>query len=183
MKQRALTTAAAIAALALAACSHGGNSTLPPSQSPMSATNIPSAKEASLRAEEAAHAKMSRASKHPGMLADVATSERWPTGIVESGLAPLPGAVYDITNQYQSVSGGRRVVAFAGSLRETHEAVVVVIVRSLDGHTTSAPTVTRVGGLGSARIVSADNGSLQLSVGTRRVPFSLPGASAPAAGL
>lgn len=184
MNQRVVTTAAALAALTLAACSHGGNSALPPSQSLSSASSIPSAKDASMRAEETAHAKMWRASKHPGMLADVATNERWPSGVVESGLAPLPGAVYVITTQYQAVVGGRRVVAFAGSLRDTNEAVVVVISRSLDGHTTSAPIVNRIGGLGAARIVGVDSGTLQLSVGTRRVPFSLPGArTVPLAGV
>lgn len=174
MKRIPVATAA-VAALLLAACSHGGDSTIPTNRSLSSsgASTTMSAKEASMVEEQAAHAKMWRASKHPGFLADAASAQTWPDGIVESGQAPLPGALYEITNQYHQRIGARDIVVYAGSLRETHEAIVVTFVRAVDGRSVTAPAVTRLGTVGNARIASAQNGTLAIAIGTQRVPFSL----------
>lgn len=171
---RKLIAFSATALLAtLTACSHGTNNTnsMLPGQQP-GTTDV-------------SHQKMLRetqrvpstfvAPKHPGFIAETPESPTFATGIQEAGAAPVPGGMFDITNQYNTVVNGQRVTVYAGSLRTTGSGILLVVRRSADLHTANAQTYTVASG--AVRIASAAGGQLQLqTVGTQReaIPFRLP---------
>jgi len=131
-------------------------------------STLVAAKEARLNQETAEHARMWRAPKHPGYRT-ATPSELQATGVVESGLAPLPASVYDIRNQWHGVENGQLVSAYAGSLRATRQAVVVMLTRSLDYHRVSTSDVRYVNGRGPVSIIGVVDGQLLLrdATGTR----------------
>lgn len=123
-----------------------------------------------LKTEEAQHKKMWVAPKHPGFLREplgLGLQDRG-RGLTQSGLAPLPGSLYDIRNQYQSLIGDRHVAVYAGALRaDPGQGVVVVINRGLDPSLVSAPQVYRIGNhQGALEIMSATRGVLVLRSGS-----------------
>ncbi|HET7814612.1 MAG TPA: hypothetical protein VFL13_09585 [Candidatus Baltobacteraceae bacterium] len=142
------------AALALDACAHGGNSSLPGAASASQTQNI----KASV---EQMHIRSSFvAAKHPGYVAESPQSITWPSGISQSGEAPVPGGMFSIENQYNTTSNGRYVTVYAGSRKTDGQGVLLIVQRSSDLHTVSA--VTDVVAPSSVRIESASNGQLQL---------------------
>lgn len=154
----------ALATVALAACGAGHGSAPIPSQ--MHTSNdgaLAQEKAAALHTEEVAHAGMWRSAKAPHALPVSAPSETWKSGIVETGQAPLPGALYDITNQYQTTLGDRHVSVFAGSMRESGTGVVIVMEKSIDGKTASAPVVYPMARTGRLRITAASGQQLTLT--------------------
>jgi hypothetical protein len=131
------------------------------------------------------HAKMLReaqqvpstfvAPKHPGFIAETPQTQTWATGIQEAGQAPVPGGMFDITNQYNTTAGGEHVTVYAGALRSTGSGIVLVVRRSADLHTVSVHTYTVASS--AVRIVSAEQGRLQLqTTGAQHqsVPFTMP---------
>jgi hypothetical protein len=170
---RKLVSCAALALVAtLAACSHGSNSALPGQQSG--------------NATDALHAKMLReaqrvpstfvAPKHPGFIAEVPEAHTWATGIQQGGEAPVPGGMFDITNQYNATISGRHVTVYAGSLKTTGSGILLVVRRSPDLHTVNVQTYTVA--QSAVRIVSATaDGQLQLQTTGpehQSVPFRMP---------
>jgi hypothetical protein len=155
----------------LAACSHGSNSALPGQQSGNST--------------DAMHAKMLReaqrvpstfvAPKHPGFMAEIPDVHTWATGIQQAGEAPVPGGMFEITNQYNTTVAGQHVTVYAGSLKTTGSGILLVVRRSADLHTASAQTFTVAPS--AVRIVSATaDGQLQLqTTGSthQSVPFRI----------
>lgn len=158
----------------LAACSHGGNSSLPASQTAATNPNAMSQK-AALEAQRDVSTFVAK--KHPGYLPDTSRAQTWPSGISENGQLPVPGGAFDIVNQYNMTSNGQYVTVYAGSRKDTGEGVLLVVRRSADLHTASAQTY--VVGQRAVRIQSAVNGQLQLqTVGsgsaTETIPFRMP---------
>lgn len=127
--------------------------------------------------EEAEHAAAPRALKHPGFLRRTAAAAiPWRSGIIESGLAPLPGALYAIANQWHGNLNGRHVIVYAGALRrQPSVGVLVVSALSLDGTAGAAPQVLTLPGSGAARIASAAGTTLTVATASGRVlPFQVP---------
>lgn len=119
-----------------------------------------------LKTEEAQHKKMWVAPKHPGFLREplsLGLQDRG-RGITQSGLAPLPGSIYDIHNQYQNLINDRHVAIYAGALRaDPAQGVLVVINRGLDPSLVSAPQVYRMGNRqGALEIMAVTRGMLVL---------------------
>ena len=169
---RKLIAYGAIALLAtLTACSHGANSALPGAQTG--------------NATDAMHQKMLRetqripstfvAPKHPGYMAETPDMHAWASGIQEAGAAPVPGGMFDITNQYNTTVRGQHVTIYAGSLKSTGAGVVLIVRRSADLHTASAQTYTVAAH--AVRIISAAGGELQLQTAGsehQSIPFRMP---------
>lgn len=134
-----------------------------PPNSVIAAAQSPSADAKEMRAkqESAEHAAMWRAPKRPGYRTDVQAPPQ-PTGVVDSGLAPLPGGVYDIRNQWHGVENGQLVSAYAGALRAGGRPVVVILTRSIDYHRVSALEVREVKGIGPVSILGVVAGQLVL---------------------
>lgn len=115
------------------------------------------------------------APKHPGFIAELPDVHTWATGIQEAGQAPVPGGMFEITNQYNATVGGQHVTVYAGSLKTTGSGVLLVVRRSADLHTANAQTYTV--GPSAVRIVSATpDGQFQLeTTGSehRSIPFRM----------
>jgi hypothetical protein len=169
---RKIVSFGALALIAtLAACSHGSNSALPGQQSGNST--------------DAMHAKMMReaqripstfvAPKHPGFIAETPEMHTWTTGVQDAGEAPVPGGMFNITNQYNTTAGGEHVTVYAGSLKTTGSGIVLVVRRSADLHTVNVQTYTVASS--AVRIISAAQGQLQLQTTDSQhqsVPFRMP---------
>lgn len=57
----------------------------------------------------------------------------WPSGIIESGLAPLPGEFYSIQNRWQDLIGDNHIQVYAGIRREDPlQGLVLVSMTPLD---------------------------------------------------
>jgi hypothetical protein len=171
---RKLFAFGALALLAtLTACSHGGNagSTLPAER--QNASSNDAARRKMLR-ENAPIPSTFVAPKHPGYLPEAASVHPWQSGILEAGEAPVPGGMFDIVNQYNTMQNGQYVTVYAGSLKSTGAGIVLVVKRSRDLHTATAQTYTVAPD--AVRIASAANGQLQLqTVGAQRqaIPFRM----------
>ena len=127
--------------------------------------------------EEAQHAAAPAAPKHPGFLMPAASAAiPWRSGIIASGLAPLPGAVYDFANQWHGNLNGRHVIVYAGALRrQPSQGVLVVTSFSLDGTAGAAPQVLTLPGSGAVRIASAAGTTLTVATASgRTLPFRVP---------
>jgi hypothetical protein len=170
--QKIVRFSIAALAAALAACSHGGNTSLPASQNVQtndSAIRQKVAKEAQREASSFV------AQKHQGYMADTSTVQTWPSGISEGGQLPVPGGMFDIVNQYNTTQAGQYVTIYAGSRKDTGEGVLLVVRRSADLHTASAHTY--VVAPHAVRIQSVSGGELQLQsvgAGTTDIPFRMP---------
>jgi hypothetical protein len=156
----------------LAACSHGGNGSLPTTQNAVTNPHAMSAK----AAKEMQRDKSSFvAPKHPGYLPDMPSAPNLPSGISEGGALPVPGGMFDIVNQYNTTQAGQYVTIYAGSRKDTGEGVLLVVRRSADLHTASAHTY--VVAPHAVRIQSVSGGELQLQsvgAGTTDIPFRMP---------
>jgi hypothetical protein len=159
-------------AASLTACSHGGGS-LPARQS--AATNTGAAAQKAVK-EAQRDVSTFVAPKHPGYLAGAPAPLNWPTGISEGGAMPVPGGMFDIVNQYNTMSGGQYVTVYAGSRTDTGEGVLLIVRRSADLHTASAHTY--VVAQSAVRIQSAGDGQLQLQMvraaAAKAIPFRMP---------
>lgn len=144
-------------AAALAACSHGGNGgTTPPVTQPQSA-NVSQQK--MLREQERVPSSFV-APKHPGFIAEMPDTQTWTQGIAQAGEAPVPGGMFDIVNQYNTIQNGLHVTVYAGSIRPTGAGILLVVRRSADLHTVNAQTMTVASS--AVRIESASGSDLQL---------------------
>jgi hypothetical protein len=122
---------------------------------------VASYKQAFEAREQAEHARAWRAPKHPGFLPETRAPLDWRTGIIDSGLAPLPGGLFDIKNQWHGNVRDRHVIVYAGSYRNTSHGVLVVLQLALDGSAASGPDVYSLGTRsGSARITAANGATL-----------------------
>jgi hypothetical protein len=171
--QKIVRFSIAALAAALAACSHGGNTSLPASQNVQtndSAIRQKVAKEAQREASSFV------AQKHQGYMADTSTVQTWPSGISEGGQLPVPGGMFDIVNQYNTTENGQYVTVYAGSLKATGEGVLLVVKRSANLHNVIAQTFTVAPA--AVRIQSATGGQLQLQTVrgavTQSIPFRVP---------
>lgn len=123
--------------------------------------SVASYKQAFEAREGAAHARAWRAPKHPGFLPEMRTPLDWRTAIIDSGLAPLPGGLFDIKNQWHGNARDRHVIVYAGSYRGTAQGVLVVLQLALDGSAASGPDVYSLGARsGPARITAANGTTL-----------------------
>lgn len=170
MRKLTVCTAIALAAL-LSACSHGGG-TLPGAQSNVSSADA--LRQKMLREEQRLPGTFV-APKHPGYIADAASTQNWPSGIQEAGQAPVPGGMFAISNQYNTTENGRHVTVYAGSIKTTGAGVLLVVTRSADLHTVTAQTYTVAPD--AVRIAGVSDGQLQLETLTaqpQRIPFRVP---------
>jgi hypothetical protein len=146
--------AAASAALALAACAHGGSSSMPGTQS------VAGAQAQKMALEQQRSPSSFVAPKHPGFMAEAPSNAQWPTGIANAGEAPVPGGMFAIENQYNAVENGHYVTVYAGAEKPSGQGVLLVVDRSPDLHTVTART--EIVASSSVRIESVDNGSMRL---------------------
>lgn len=163
----------AIALLAtLTACSHGPNgSALPGRQS----GNTTDALRQKVLREQQRVPSTFVAPKHPGYMAESPQTQTAATGIQEAGQAPVPGGMFDIVNQYNTIVNGQRVTVYAGSLKTTGAGIVLVVTRSADLHTARAQTYTVA--QSAVRIVNAADGQVQLQTLNAQhesIPFRMP---------
>ncbi len=131
------------------------------------AADTAASKEQRLKTEEAQHRLMWAAPKHPGFLRaplGFRLSEQWRSGVIDSGLAPLSGSVYDLKNQYQNLIAGRHVSIFAGALRsDPSQGIIVILNRGIDPSLVSSPQTYRIGNhQGAVQIVAAQGALLRL---------------------
>lgn len=155
----------------LAACSHGSNSALPGQQS----GNTPNALRQKMLREQQRVPSTFVAPKHPGYMAESPQAQTAAAGIQEAGQAPVPGGMFDIVNQYNTIANGQRITVYAGSLKTTGAGIVLVVTRSLDLHTARAQTYTVAEG--PVRIESAAGGQVQLqtlNAQHQTIPFRMP---------
>jgi hypothetical protein len=100
----------------------------------------------------------------------------WPSGIIESGLAPFPGSAYQFENQWHDVLDGEHVNVYAGAMGDDPlQGVIVVRTTSLDLMSAGPPEIfTTDQRVGTLRIVSAKDAilTLQSSQG-RRFSFNV----------
>jgi len=101
----------------------------------------------------------------------------WRTGIVASGQAPFPGALYRFENQWHEVVQGRHVNVYAGALAQrSNEGVLVVQTTDLQrGARGGRPAVVRAPvGAGPLHLESAHGSSLRVaSADGRRFTFDV----------
>jgi hypothetical protein len=121
---------------------------------------------------------ISPAAPHSKAAAVVARPEpEWRTGIVASGQAPLPGALYRIENQWHEVIQGRHVNVYAGALAQRpSEGVFVVQTTDLQpGARSGMPEVVRApAGAGPLHLESAHGSTLRIvSAQGRRFTFDV----------
>lgn len=157
MRQLFGASVIAFAAL-LAACSHGGNATTPA----LNATSDSRGDvlQQKIQREQTRATSSFVAPKHPGFVAETPTMQSVRTGIQEAGAAPVPGGMFSIINQYNTMANGQRVTVYAGSLKATGAGIVLVVRRSANLHdvTSSTYTVAR----SAVRIQSASGDRVQL---------------------
>jgi predicted small lipoprotein YifL len=159
-------------AATLAACSHGGNGSLPTAQNVQKNDAVVQQKVAK---ESQRVTSTFVAPKHPGFIAETPTMLTWQSGIKEAGEAPVPGGMFNIVNQYSTMQNGQYVTIYAGSLHATGEGVLLVVRRSADLHVATAQTYTVAPS--AVRIESATGGELQLQAVGRSTPagsFRIP---------
>lgn len=171
MRKILACTAIALAAM-LSACSHGGNSALPSGQNAISPND--SLRQKAMREQQRVPSTFI-APKHPGHIAETPESVNRPTGILESGQAPVPGGMFDILNQYSTMRSGQYVTVYAGSLKTTGAGVLLVVTRSADLHTAHAQTVTVAPS--AVRIAGVSDGQLELQTmggQPQHIPFRMP---------
>ncbi len=86
----------------------------------------------------------------------------WRSGIIDSGLAPFPAAMYQFENQWHEIVNGAHLKVYAGALgKDPSEGVVVVQRISLDNRA-EAPREIRMPQAGSLRIIAAQRNLLTL---------------------
>jgi hypothetical protein len=112
--------------------------------------------------EQAEHARAWRAPKHPGFLHETRAPLDWRTGIIDSGLAPLPGGLFDIKNQWHANVRDRHVIVYAGSYRNTSQGVLVMLQLARDGSAASGPDVYSFGARSGPAHITAANGTTLL---------------------
>ena len=118
--------------------------------------------------------------KHPphGTLPSGVSNQPWPSGIIESGQAPLPGELYVINNQWQEVVGGVHLSVYAGSeAQDPSQGVLIVMTTSLDLQTSTGPHIYLTPlHSGALRIVGSNSQRLTLTStnGTQFVFFVIP---------
>lgn len=169
---RKFTILTALSLLALTACGHGGHNALPSSAG---GTMPDTYLHQKMAAEQQRVPSTFVAPKHPGYIAETPSTQVWASGITQAGEAPVPGGMFDITNQYNTTMNGRHVTVYAGSLKTTGAGILLVVTRSADLHTVNAQTYTVASG--PVRIQSAADGQLQLQTlgaAHQNVPFRLP---------
>lgn len=66
----------------------------------------------------------------PGYIPPPSASTVWRSGIIQSGLSPLPSEEFAITNQWQGVVDGIHVNVFAGASRTDGTQGVLVVMRT-----------------------------------------------------
>lgn len=107
-----------------------------------------------LRAEDVAKAQ-TNASQRP--------EPAWKSGIIDSGLAPFPAAMYQFENQWHEIVNGEHLKVYAGSLGKGSSQGVVVVQRiSLDNRAQAPQEIRAPAGAGSLRITSARENALTL---------------------
>src|SRR5215510_12890494 len=80
----------------------------------------------------------------------------WRSGIIESGLAPFPAAMYQFENQWHEIVDGAHLKVYAGSLGKNSSEGVVVIQRISLNNRAEAPLEIRAPArAGSLRIIAA----------------------------
>ncbi|MCW5852177.1 MAG: hypothetical protein KIT87_19040 [Anaerolineae bacterium] len=97
----------------------------------------------------------------PGTKAVIPTDlpKPFPTGIIESGLAPFPGSVYRFENQWQDLIGNELVHVYAGALRSDPSQGVLIVLGNLpdgSGGIRRGDFYLAPAKLGALRIVAAD---------------------------
>lgn len=87
----------------------------------------------------------------------------WRSGIIDSGLAPFPAAMYQFENQWQEIVDGAHLKVYAGSLGKDRSQGIVVLQRiSLDNRAEPPQEIRGPAGAGPLRIVAADKDLLTL---------------------
>ncbi len=88
----------------------------------------------------------------------------WRSGIIDSGLAPFPAALYNFENQWHEILNGEHVKVYAGAPgQDPSQGVVVIQILSLDNQNVGAPRVVEAPrGVGSLRITGAKGAILTL---------------------
>jgi len=114
------------------------------------------------RAEQALHEQVSPAPKHPGYRKGASATLRCNTGIYESEAAPLPAALYTISNRYTGRVGHRCVTVFAGKSLEAGLPVLVIVSSGGGVDSLSEPSVQLGKRPGAARIVTKSGGLLKV---------------------
>ena len=66
----------------------------------------------------------------PGYIPAPSASTVWRSGIIQSGLSPLPSEEFAVANQWQDVVGGIHVNVFAGASRKDTTQGVLVVMRT-----------------------------------------------------
>lgn len=155
--QKLIRLSAIALAAALAACSHGGNGIGTP---PLSHNTAGDAQQQKMLRETQHVPSSFTAPKHPGFLPAGAPVQKWPSGIAQSGEAPVPGGMFDIVNQYNATEHGEYITVYAGSRKDTGEGIVLVVTRSTDLQTANAQTYHVAAS--AVRIAGVQNGTLQL---------------------
>jgi len=87
----------------------------------------------------------------------------WRSGIIESGLAPFPAAMYQFENQWHEIVDGAHLKVYAGSLGKNSSEGVVVIQRiSLDNRAEAPLEIRAPARAGSLRIIATQGNLLTL---------------------
>lgn len=171
---RQLFTWSAIAlTVVLAACSHGGNGTTPALTTTSDARG--GMLQQKMQREQVRVTSTFVAQKHPGFVAETPTIASVQTGIQEAGAAPVPGGMFSIVNQYNTMANGQRVTVYAGSMKATGAGIVLVVRRSSGLHRVATSTYTVA--KSAVRIQSASGDQVQLQEANRKTSafsFRLP---------
>ncbi len=87
----------------------------------------------------------------------------WRSGVIDSGLAPFPAAMYQFENQWHEIVNGAHLKVYAGSLgKDASQGVVVIQQISLDNHAEAPREIRAPAGVGSLRITAAQGNLLTL---------------------
>ena len=101
----------------------------------------------------------------------------WRSGVIDSGLAPFPAAMYQFENQWHEIVNGAHLKVYAGSLGKDASQGVVVIQRiSLDNHAEAPQEIRAPAGVGSLRITAAQ-GTLLTLKSSQGTAFTLDAAT------
>jgi hypothetical protein len=101
----------------------------------------------------------------------------WRSGVIDSGLAPFPAAMYQFENQWHEIVNGAHLKVYAGSLGKDASQGVVVIQRiSLDNDAEPPQEIRAPAGVGSLRITAAQ-GTLLTLKSSQGAAFTLDAAT------